>query len=56
VERLVLHTLDEAGSGAVTTARRLVGEQIARGETIETRELIRRLTALGFEWGESDGN
>jgi hypothetical protein len=56
LERLVLHTMDEAGSAAVEAAQRLVRKQIAVGGVIETPELIRRLAALGFEWGESDGN
>jgi Poly (ADP-ribose) glycohydrolase (PARG), Macro domain fold len=56
VEQLVLHALDEAGAGEIETANRLVGKQIAGGGVIETGELIRRVAALGFEWGVSDGN
>ena len=56
VDRLVLHTLEAAGSGAVATAKGLVERQLAGGGVLAAGELIRRLAALGFEWGTGDGN
>ena len=56
VHGLVLHTLDGAGSAAVAAARRLVERQVGGAGVLETSEMIRRLAALGFEWGTGDGN
>jgi hypothetical protein len=55
VERLVFHTFDEAGNAAFDAARRSLDE-VMNESSIETRALVDRIAAKGFEWGVSDGN
>jgi len=56
LERLVFHTFDTPGTKALDAARVLIERILASASVIVTRELIRRVAAMGFEWGVSDGN
>ncbi len=56
LERLVFHTFDAPGTKAPDAARVLIEGTLASGSVIDTGELIRRVAAMGFEWGVSDGN
>ncbi len=57
VEQIVLHTGDPAGSASIRDARRLLEtELVVESPATPVSELIRRIEALGFEWGMSDGN
>jgi hypothetical protein len=55
VERLVFHTVDADGSDAFDAALGWIEEMLSES-SIETRNLMDRVAAEGFEWGESDGN
>jgi hypothetical protein len=55
VRRLVLHTFDRAGSRAWDEARGVL-HTLAGRAPVPTAELIARIAAVGFAWGESDGN
>ena len=55
VERLVFHTSGEAGTAAFDSAVHLLEKELA-GPSAIPRELIRRIAAMGFRWGRSDGN
>ncbi|HOR29186.1 MAG TPA: hypothetical protein PLS90_09185 [Candidatus Sumerlaeota bacterium] len=55
VARLVFHTFDAAGNAAFDAAAGRAREALGAGE-IPTRDLIRRIAEMGFEWGVSDGN
>ena len=56
LERVVFHTGDASGVAAIDAARRLFEAGPITGSPVETRELIERIHAIGFEWGVSDGN
>jgi len=55
VERLVFHTFDADGSDAFDAALGWVDEVLSE-PSMETRTLMDRVAAEGFEWGVSDGN
>ncbi len=55
VDRLVFHASGEAGAAALDAALRTIRESLA-GAPMSGAELVRRIAAMGFEWGESDGN
>jgi hypothetical protein len=52
VDRLVFHSVDAAGSACFRDAQAALGGLSA----LEPRALIARVTGLGFEWGQGDGN
>jgi hypothetical protein len=56
LDRLVFHTVDADGRESWDDAVRWVGERVwAKGsETVD--ELVDRLVAMRFVWGQSDGN
>ena len=56
VERIVFHTGDPSGAAAIREMRRMFEMDLAVGSAMAVPELIRRINALGFEWGVSDGN
>jgi hypothetical protein len=55
IDRVVFHTFDAAGMralrDAVTTLDRLLADKAN-----DTRNLVRRIESLSFQWGVSDGN
>jgi hypothetical protein len=55
VKRLEFHSVGAAGREAFDSALRLIEEDL---DTVATgsRALSRRIAAMGFEWGTSDGN
>lgn len=55
IERLVFHTFDAAGSIAFDSALGRIEKTLAES-SIESGALVDRITAMGFEWGVSDGN
>ena len=55
VRRLVLHTFDRVGSRAWDEAYGVL-QTLAGDAPVPSGELISRIAALGFAWGESDGN
>ena len=55
LERLVFHTFDAAGTMALRAALDRIEHELA-GQTLNTAELLRRIVAMGFRWGVSDGN
>lgn len=56
VERIVFHTGDLAGNAAIRETRAIFDEGRLGGADINVHELIRRIEAIGFTWGTSDGN
>lgn len=56
VDRLVFHTGDPVGNAAIREMRAIFDEGPLDGVVTHLSELIRRLEALGFAWGVSDGN
>lgn len=55
VDQLVFHASGQAGAAALDAALRTIRERLAGGP-MSGSELVRRIAAMGFEWGESDGN
>ena len=55
VDRLVVHAPGEKGAAAVESARSTIREHLA-DEALEPPDLVRRVVAIGFRWGLSDGN
>lgn len=55
VDRLVFHAPGESGAAALDSALRMIRQELA-DQAIDSRDLIRRIAAMGLEWGESDGN
>jgi hypothetical protein len=55
VDQLVFHAPGDSGAAALDAALRATGESLA-GEPIRDADLVSRIAAMGFEWGESDGN
>jgi hypothetical protein len=56
IDRIVFHTGDSTGAASIGTMRRLFASKLSDGSEIAVRELIERISALGFEWGVGDGN
>lgn len=56
VERLVFHTGDGTGAGALEEARRLIEKELASTPGETPAACIERIASMGFEWGVSDGN
>ncbi|WP_406693624.1 hypothetical protein V5E97_21570 [Singulisphaera sp. Ch08] len=56
VERIVFHTGDSGGNAAIRETRAIFDEGRLGGSVIDVGELIRRIEAIGFAWGTSDGN
>ncbi|MBK9964863.1 MAG: hypothetical protein IPP07_08140 [Holophagales bacterium] len=55
VDRLVFHASGKQGAAALDDALRCLREDLG-GAPIRSADLVRRIAAIGFEWGESDGN
>jgi hypothetical protein len=55
VDRLVFHSPGESGAAALDAALRLTRGNLA-GAPSSAAELVGRIAAMGFAWGESDGN
>lgn len=55
VDKIVFHTGDPSGVGAVQDARRALND-LGESGSVAVRQLMEDLVAAGFEWGESDGN
>ena len=55
VDRLVFHASGDPGAAALDSSLRTIRENFA-GATMSDVDLVRRIAAMGFEWGESDGN
>ncbi len=55
VDRLVFHAPGKSGAAALDSALRTIRENFA-GAPMSDADLVRRIAAMGFEWGESDGN
>lgn len=56
LDRLIFHAFDSVGTRAVNTARAVIERDLASRSAVDTRVLIDRIAAMGFEWGVSDGN
>jgi len=56
VERIVFHTGDPIGNAAIRDMRAFFDEGRFGSSAINAPELIRRIVAIGFEWGVSDGS
>jgi hypothetical protein len=57
VDRLVFHTVDEAGAEAHGAAMDLLLQLLpAKAGTVETEDLVEEIESLGLSWGTSDGN
>ncbi len=56
LERVVFHTCNASGVAAIDEAKRLFEVGPIAASPMATRELIERISAIGFEWGVSDGN
>ena len=56
VERLVLHTVDEAGVRTIDEAREALSGELAQGGVAEVAALVNAMVSMGFEWGVGDGN
>jgi len=54
VDRLVFHTITEAGTEQLEAAKVLIREQL--GTVATTSDIIDQILAMGFKWGVSDGN
>lgn len=55
VDRLVFHSVGETGRADFNFAVRLIEKDLG-GASTGSRDLVRRIAAIGFEWGTSDGN
>jgi len=55
VDRLVFHAPGDSGAAALDSALRTIRENLA-GAPESHADLVRRIAAMGLEWGESDGN
>jgi len=55
VDRLVFHAPGDSGAAALDSALRVIRETFS-GEPVSDADLVRRIAAMGFGWGESDGN
>ncbi len=55
VDRLVFHAPGESGAAALDAALRLTRGNLA-GAPSSAAELVSRIAAMAFAWGESDGN
>lgn len=55
VERLVLHLPGAGGVAALDAARKVIREELDVA-TMATEEIVRRVVAMRFAWGVSDGN
>ena len=55
LDRLVMHTFDSAGTKALDEATAVVRTKLEMESSTQTDQVIDRITALGFEWGTSDG-
>ncbi len=55
VDRLVFHAPGDPGAAALDSALRTIRKDLG-GPPISSADLVRRAAAMGFEWGESDGN
>jgi hypothetical protein len=56
IDELVFHTFDEVGTEAWVEADDLARELFPAGAIPEVVDVVRRLHAMGFAWGVSDGN
>lgn len=56
LHRLVLHIGEPSGRESVVQATEILQDTLAAGGSMDTAELVSRITAIGFEWGQSDGN
>jgi len=56
LDRLVFHTFDAQGKKVLAEARRRMDSELAGDVTLNTPQLIDSIFAMGFEWGDSDGN
>lgn len=56
VDKLVFHTVDEAGVTPCRDAERLLQELLPPEREVRLEGVLEHLAARGFVWGESDGN
>jgi hypothetical protein len=56
LDLLVYHTVDAAGKGVVEKAKRRVKAELSGTASIDCRELIGRIVAMGYQWAVGDGN
>jgi hypothetical protein len=56
LERLVFHAVNRAGEDHVKAAKAFISDELADERAAETKAVIARIVAYGFEWGISDGN
>ena len=55
VDRLVFHASGDPGAAALDSSLRTIRENFA-GAPMSDVDLVRRIAAMSFEWGVSDGN
>ena len=56
VRRLVFHTFDAPGTAALSAALAGVERDLGNSSAMTTKDLIKEVAGMGYEWGESDGN
>jgi hypothetical protein len=56
LDRLVFHAGSAAGAGVFNTALESIQRLQVDAARCPTAELIERIQAVGFQWGQSDGN
>jgi len=56
LDRIVFHTGDPSGDGAIDETTRLFEADLVNGSPVSVRALMTRIESIGFEWGVSDGN
>jgi hypothetical protein len=56
VGTLVFHTFDAEGSEAYREALRVEAKVMPEGAAVGVDEVLGKILAMGFRWGESDGN